>query len=563
MSIPDRLGDFRIVEEIGRGGFGVVYRAQQESLDRPVALKVLYQHRVHTEEEVGRFEREARAAARLDHSGIVSVYAWGQDGTDFYIAQKLVGEGRTVADELQVLKAGGDPPKGYFRRVAGWLASVAEGLQHAHERGIVHRDVKPSNVLLDDDDRPFLGDFGLAKVEDGLELSRTGDFAGSPYYMSPEQADSRRGQVDHRADIYALGVTLYELLTLQPPFQGQSSHEIIRKILTEEPRRPSRIEPRVPADLETICLKAMEKSRVHRYQSAEAFAHDLQCFLDGEPITAAPPSTVSRIVRGARRHRTKVGMVALSLALVSALYWTFWTQKQNQAKADRSETTRLAEQVDDQALQQVEQQLDSEMQEAISEGDVEQIEDIQNRRRQVREFLQEGSNMIVGLLPDIGDSEVVRDIGAAMQDQMLVGGMQAVQEFLATQKATGATDETQDERLAAVSSWISEAQAGIAGFDLSSLGLVTPPVAEGEEGAEGEAVAAERTRAAPAAAAPSPLPGGENRPPVPAGIDATAPSVAEADDPAPPEPPSADEDEEAERAADAESDDGEAAGSDA
>ncbi len=181
MSIPDRLGDFKVVEEIGRGGFGVVYRAHQVSLDRPVALKVLYEHRVHTDEELARFEREARAAGRLDHPAIVSVYAWGEDNGCFYIAQKLVGQGRTFADEIADLKTRGEPPKGYFRRVAEILAVVADGLQHAHDAGIVHRDVKPSNILLDEQGRPELGDFGLANVEDGLVLSRTGDFAGSPF----------------------------------------------------------------------------------------------------------------------------------------------------------------------------------------------------------------------------------------------------------------------------------------------------------------------------------------------------------------------------------------------
>jgi len=479
MSIPDRLGDFRIVEEIGRGGFGVVYRARQESLDRPVALKVLFQHKVHTEDEIGRFEREARAAARLDHSGIVSVYAWGKDGTDFYIAQKLVGEGRTVADEVQLLKTGGEPPKGYFRRVAGWAAVVAEALQHAHERGIVHRDVKPSNILLDENDRPFLGDFGLAKVEDGLELSRTGDFAGSPFYMSPEQADSRRGQVDHRSDIYALGVTLYELLTLQPPFQGQSSHEIIRKILTEDPRRPSRIEPRVPSDLETICLKAMEKSRVHRYQSAEALAHDLTCFLDGEPITAAPPSAVSRVLRSARRHRTKVGMLALGGALLGAIGYAYVNYRSFEHERAQQATHELAREAEDGADKVLESlAIDEQIDQALANENLPRARELREKRKAVADFLQSGSEMLVNLLPNIRDSEVVKDIGSAMQDQMLFGGMQAVQRFLAEKQQDSGAAET-DPNLAAVSSWLTNVTTELEGFDLSKFGVVTPGVDSG------------------------------------------------------------------------------------
>jgi serine/threonine protein kinase len=490
MSIPDRLGDFRIVEEIGRGGFGVVYRAEQVSLDRPVALKVLYQHKVHTADEVARFEREARAAARLDHPGIVSVFAWGQDGGDFFIAQKLVGEGLTIADELAVLKDAGEPPKGYFRRAALWLAVVAEALQHAHERGIVHRDVKPSNILLDENDRPFLGDFGLAKVEDGLELSRTGDFAGSPFYMSPEQADSRRGDVDHRSDIYALGVTLYELLTQGPPFQGQSSHEIIRKILTEDPTRPTKINPRVPADLETICLKAMEKGRVHRYQSAEAFAHDLRCFLDGEPINAAPPSAVSRVMRSARRHRTKVGMTLLSVVVVimAVLSWQSRdrnTQSANQAK----EATQAANEakVAQQTIQSREAtidglnlkgedgaSLDDAIDQAIADEDIGQVRELRARRKAVREFLESGSQLLLDVLPDITDSEALQDIGSAMKDQFLFGGLAQAQKILEEQAPEG--DAEQDSRLEQVNSWLGDLNTELEGFDLSEFGIVTPGI---------------------------------------------------------------------------------------
>jgi len=507
MSIPDRLGDFRIVEEIGRGGFGIVYRAEQESLERPVALKVLYQHKVHTDEEIARFEREARAAARLDHGGVVSVYSWGQEGSDFYIAQKLVGDGKTIADELYLMKEAGEPPKGYFRQVAEWLATVAEALQHAHERGIVHRDVKPSNILLDEDNRPFLGDFGLAKVEDGLELSRTGDFAGSPYYMSPEQADSKRGQVDHRSDIYALGVTLYELLTLSPPFHGTTSHEIIRKILTEDPKRPTKVVPRVPADLETICLKAMEKARIHRYQSAEAVAHDLRCFLDGEPINAAPPSTVSRIVRTARRHRTKVGMFVLSAAIlilvVIVIKESQGAQKQeNASQVDQVRLTALEKK--DETIQNLQTEgggsLDEAIDEALEANDLDKVRALTAQRKAVTDFLEKGSSMLIDILPQIGDTQVVKDIGAAMQSEQLFGGLAQAQKFLEEQQAEGGEDADADENLKLVSDWLGNVTSELEGFDLSAMGVnVKPEVPVDPRSKQGRSVA----------------------PPVPAGIGAT------------------------------------------
>jgi len=340
MSALERLGEFEVESEIGRGGFGIVYRARQTSLDRPVALKVLYRHLVGTEEQVTRFEREARAAARLDHPGLVTVYSWGREGDDFYIAEKLVGEGRTLADYLDELREGTAPPKGYFRFVARLVADVAGALDHAHARGVVHRDIKPSNILLDDDFQAFIGDFGLAKMEDGLELSRTGDFVGSPFYMSPEQADSKRGPIDARTDVYALGVTLYELLTRTQPHQGKSAHEIMRRILNEDPKSPRRHDERVPRDLETICLKALEKDPDRRYASAGEMAEDLQAFLYGEPISAVPIGALTRTVRFMRRKRQTVGSVLLAVALLAASVWGYRQYEALRQQSEQIESTR-------------------------------------------------------------------------------------------------------------------------------------------------------------------------------------------------------------------------------
>ncbi len=434
MAVPEQLGDFRIVEEIGRGGFGIVYRAQQVSLDRPVALKVLYRHLIHTQDQISRFEREARAAARLDHDAIVSVYAWGEDGDDFYIAQRLIGSGRTLADELARLKQEGSPPKGYFRDIARKLARVAEGLQQAHDRGIVHRDVKPSNVLLDGGGEPFLGDFGLAKVEDGLELSRTGDFAGSPYYMSPEQADSKRGTVDHRSDIYALGVTLYEMLALAPPFHGTTAHEVIRKILGEEPKRPSKLHPRVPADLETICLHAMEKNPLRRYPSALEFSRDLHAFLDGEPISAVPIGTTRRLVRKMRRHGQTVGLAAMGAVLIGGAIWVTQFVRstgddlevrdvgltaQQAAEADRSKESQKIEEVFSERLDQ-----------ALAAGDVQEAQRLANERQSKLATIDDQYQKASAFISEQIAEADVDAIGTAA-GKILTGGLQGFMNFLA------------------------------------------------------------------------------------------------------------------------------------
>jgi hypothetical protein len=435
MGVPDRLGDFRIVGEIGRGGFGVVYRAHQLSLDRPVAVKVLFRHLIHTEDQVSRFEREARAAARLDHPAIVSVYAWGEEGDDFYIAQRLVGSGRTLADELDELRRSGSPPKGYFREVARRLARVADGLEQAHERGIVHRDVKPSNVLLDEHGLPYLGDFGLAKIEDGLELSRTGDFAGSPYYMSPEQADGRRGPIDHRTDVYSLGVTLYELLTLQHAFTANSSPEVIRKILNEEPRRPSRVEPRVPQDLETICLHAMEKDPSRRYQSAHEMAADLRAFLEGEPIRAIPIGTARRLLRAVRRHHQPMTVAMLAAIVVLGGLWAGGALRSSRRDATRSETAAGIQSQRAEELGQVADEFSRKIQDAAQSGNPGAVQQLAEEQRQITQMLDENYRWLLGQVEGLGDTEALVQVGGGIAAGGVVGGLQSYAQLLVSQKA--------------------------------------------------------------------------------------------------------------------------------
>lgn len=324
---PRILGDFRVIRKIGSGGMASVYEAEQISLKRRVALKILPSHLSYSDEAVVKFRREAEAAGRQSHPGIVSVFAVGKEKGVHYIAQELVDDGRTLADWLEDVRQGGAPPIGYFREVAGIVRELAGAFQFAHDTGVIHRDIKPTNILLSGDDRPKVTDFGLAKVEGALALSRTGDFAGTPYYMSPEQAMSRRIGIDHKTDIFSLGVTFYELLTLERPFQGETSQEVLRKIVLIDPRNPRKVNPRVPNDLAVICIKAMEKRPESRYATMTEFGEDIERFLQGETILARPAGFAKKFVRRLQRNPLVSGAVGVALlsllALVLYMLWSY------------------------------------------------------------------------------------------------------------------------------------------------------------------------------------------------------------------------------------------------
>lgn len=307
------LGDFQIIRKIGKGGMGTVYEAEQVSLNRKVALKVLPPHLSFSDEAVRKFHREAKAGARQRHPGIVAIHAFGEQEGVHYIAQELIPGGYTLLDKLNKLRDEKQLPSGYFREVAELISIVSESLQHAHDSGVIHRDIKPSNILLTDDGTPKISDFGLARIEGALALSRTGDLAGTPYYMSPEQAMSRRTGIDKRTDIYSLGVTLYEMLTLQLPFKGETSQEVLKKILLVDPEVPYKINPRVPWDLSTICLKAIEKAPDQRYQSMDEFAQDLKRFLSGEAILAKPAGLRIRFRKLLKRNPVKSASMGVAL----------------------------------------------------------------------------------------------------------------------------------------------------------------------------------------------------------------------------------------------------------
>jgi serine/threonine protein kinase/formylglycine-generating enzyme required for sulfatase activity len=335
---PDHtvLGEFELLRELGRGGMGVVYLARQGSLGREVAVKVFIESLTTTQREIDRFHREARAVASLAHPGIVRVLTDGKTGNAHWFAMEFV-DGHDLRRELElqnepasgasarlILPAPGSPER--MASVARICAEVADALHHAHQAGLVHRDVKPANLLLTRSGRAMVGDFGLVRDESLTVLTRTGEAPGTPHYMSPEQATGGPSRLDQRTDIYSLGVVLYELAGLCRPFDGNSSDEILSQIRTRDPKPLRSIAPDVARDLELICATAMAKDPGHRYRDAAAFADDLRRFLRHEAILARPPSWPERCRRWARTHSRSVAAGAfLSLGLglggAAAVYW--------------------------------------------------------------------------------------------------------------------------------------------------------------------------------------------------------------------------------------------------
>ncbi len=331
------LDDYRIVGRIGSGGMGEVWEAEQISLGRRVALKILPSHLSFSDASIKKFRREAAAGGRQNHHGIVAVHAVGEHEGIHFIAQELVGGGVTLADRIGRYQTVDDLPVGYFRWAARLVAKVADALGHAHSSGVIHRDVKPSNILLTPEGEPKVTDFGLAKVEDALALTRTGDLMGTPFYMSPEQAEAGRGPIDERTDIFSLGVTFYEMLTLTVPFDGKSTREVLKKILDAEPRDPGRVNARVPRDLAVICLKTLEKQRSRRYASMADLADDLGRFLEGEPIQARRAGTVTRAIKRIRRNpalSAAVGLAVVAVVVLAVLLGSLNQNKIVQAEKD-------------------------------------------------------------------------------------------------------------------------------------------------------------------------------------------------------------------------------------
>src|SRR6516162_6835690 len=289
------LGDYELFEEIGRGAQGVVYQARQKSLNRVVALKIIGLGHWATKAHVKRFRLEAEAAARLDHPFIVPIHEIGQSDGSCYFSMQLVEGGQLD----QVIKRELMPS----RPAAELIAKLARTVDYAHQRGILHRDIKPGNILLDAKGDPHLTDFGLARLlETESTVTRTTEALGTPSYMAPEQARGGNAQLSSATDVYGLGAVLYQLLTGHPPFVGETTYETIRLVLDTDPRQPRLLNPKVDRDLSTICLKCLEKDPKRRYSSALALAEDLQRWLKHEPIQARRTRVFARGKKWVQRN---------------------------------------------------------------------------------------------------------------------------------------------------------------------------------------------------------------------------------------------------------------------
>jgi serine/threonine protein kinase len=339
-SPPVSLGDYELLEELGRGGMGVVYRARQSSLPRQVALKLLLDADWASPDEQQRFRREAEVVARLEHPHIVPVYEAGLcDGLP-YLSMKLI-EGGNLA---RAVAAGRWPvgEKETQRAVAALLVKIARAVHHAHQRGVLHRDLKPANVLLDEQGQPHVTDFGLARrLSDPTYLTPTGTVIGTPCYMAPEQAAGAK-DVTTAVDVYSLGAILYELLTGRRPFEGESVLETLLRVQEEEPARPRTLNRRIDRDLESVCLKCLEKDPRRRYRSAEALANDLEGWLRGESVPPRPTRRIGRFMKWVRRRPAIATLLALCLLTVLAVSVVFL--RQSRAEADLRRTlTELSE----------------------------------------------------------------------------------------------------------------------------------------------------------------------------------------------------------------------------
>jgi len=326
------FGDYELLEEIARGGMGVVYRARQTSLERIVALKMILAGQFATKPNIQRFRGEVTAAALLQHPNIVAIHDVGiHDGQHYFSMDYVEGQNLSQLVGTRPLP----PPK-----AARYVKLVAEAIHYAHQQGILHRDLKPSNVLVDASDQPRITDFGLAKrLDSNSSITVTGQMLGSPNFMPPEQASAQRGKMGRHSDVYGLGAILYHLLTARPPFQAESFESVINQVLNTEPVSPRLLNSSVPPDLETICVKCLQKEPASRYQSAQELADELGRFLRHEPIHARPVSRVERTWRWCRRKPALAGLIlALHLVLALGLMGVLWEWRR--ATVSESQTLR-------------------------------------------------------------------------------------------------------------------------------------------------------------------------------------------------------------------------------
>ncbi|MBI3465609.1 MAG: protein kinase [Planctomycetes bacterium] len=306
------FGDYELLEKIARGGMGVVYKARQMSLNRIVAVKMILSGRLADEVDIQRFLTEARSAANLQHPNIVGVHEVGQQDGQYFFSMEYV-EGQSLA---ALVRDNPLPPA----RAARYVKIIAEAIHYAHGKGIVHRDLKPSNILIDQFDQPRITDFGLAKrVEGGTDLTAMGRPLGTPSYMPPEQASGDRGKIGPASDVYALGAVLYDLITGRPPFRAETQLDTLLQVLECEPVTPRLLNPKLDRNVETICLKCLQKEPGRRYASAQQLADDLDRYLNGQPILARPVSAPERLWRWSRRNPLVAGLGTAVLLLLVAV----------------------------------------------------------------------------------------------------------------------------------------------------------------------------------------------------------------------------------------------------
>jgi hypothetical protein len=402
-----RIGDFRLLRLLGSGGMGEVWEALQIPLGRRVALKLIRPGRGGPQ-ALERFAREARAGGRLSHPAIVTVHASGDAGGLHWIAMELVEGGETLRTFLDRVREREELPEGYHATVATLVAEIAEALQAAHDAHVIHRDIKPQNLLLTAEGRPKITDFGLARLSDETSLSMSGDLVGTYLYMSPEQVAANRMGIDHRTDIFSLGVVLYELLGLVRPFEGDTTHQVAAKILTHDPPDLRSLRSRLPAELALIAGKALEKRREARYQSMGELAADLRRFLAHEPIHARPPGWARRAEKWVRRHPTaSLATCLLSLGLLGTSVTGLWALRSAaDARRGQEQVFRLTAGVELASL------LEAARSDALWPTLPEREEDL-------RDWLRRAEDLLIGLHPDprggypghLGQLEAIRARG--------------------------------------------------------------------------------------------------------------------------------------------------------
>lgn len=338
-SMPEEFDDYRVIEEIARGGMGIVYRVHQKSLDREVALKTVLAGRFASDDEIRMFRTEARAAGKLNHPGIVPVYDVGESHGFHYFSMPLI-DGISLGDRLS--RGPIDPDE-----AAAIMKSAAETIQFAHDHNVVHRDLKPGNILVDAHGQPLITDFGIAhSIDDRQSAEQADALMGTAEYMSPEQASGEA--VGPPGDVYSLGATLYCLLTGRPPFQSSNPLDTLLAVLQSEPVPPRRLNERIPRDLELICLKCMEKRPENRYASAQEIADELGRFLTGEPVLVHPVGNVGTFIRWTRRQPRMAALatglvVSFTAALVISVYYNFQLNMQRAIALEAERSARLSE----------------------------------------------------------------------------------------------------------------------------------------------------------------------------------------------------------------------------